>query len=170
MSERVASVSVSDIVRTAQISRSSFYAHFSSLDQVATDFLRAQFAEIESSAAELRREDLITGTQAARIGYRRLVAHIVEHYPLYSSVLDLPLTRTAFDEIVEVYSSRLLESIVGLAYVPPGVQPELLASYVAGGTLTSINSWMRGQIDVSDDELVEQLVAFLPTWLVESRA
>ncbi|MDY7526760.1 MULTISPECIES: TetR/AcrR family transcriptional regulator [unclassified Cryobacterium] len=167
MTQRVASVSVSDIVRTASISRSSFYAHFSSLDDLATGFLREQFAEIGVSGFDLLSDDL-TGAQAARVGYQRLISHIVEHYPLYSSVLDLPITRTAYDDEIEAYSRRLVESLVVLSGTPRVVHPESFATYVAGGALTLISAWMRGQLDVTDDEIVDQLVEFLPEWLVDA--
>ena len=166
ISHRVASVSVSDIVRTAQISRSSFYAHFGSLDELATAFLRAQFAGIGTEAAD----ENVSGSLAARAGYTRLIGHILEHYPLYSSVLELPLTRTAFDDVVEAYSTRLLQSVFTAADVPENIDPELLTTYVAGGALTSISAWMRGRLDISDDELVEQLVGVLPVWALEPRA
>lgn len=170
MSERTSTVSVSDIVRTAGISRSSFYAHFTGLDVLATDYLRSQLAEISQAGVELRRKDLITGTPAARIGYRRLIAHMVEHYPLYSSVLELPPTRTAHNAIVGAYAGQIVQSIEALDSVPAGVDPELVATYVAGGALTLIGAWMNGQFEASDDALVEQLTSLFPTWLIEPPA
>jgi AcrR family transcriptional regulator len=170
MSERTSTVSVSDIVRTAGISRSSFYAHFTGLDILATDYLRSQLAEISQAGVELRRKDLITGIPAARIGYRRLIAHMVEHYPLYSSVLELPPTRTAHNAIVGAYAGQIVQSIEALDFVPAGVDPELVATYVAGGALTLIGAWMNGQFEASDDALVEQLASLFPTWLIEPPA
>jgi AcrR family transcriptional regulator len=170
MSERTSTVSVSDIVRTAGISRSSFYAHFTGLDILATDYLRSQLAEISQAGVELRRKDLITGMPAARIGYRRLIAHMVEHYPLYSSVLELPPTRTAHNAIVGAYAGQIVQSIEALDFVPAGVDPELVATYVAGGALTLIGAWMNGQFEASDDALVEQLASLFPTWLIEPPA
>jgi AcrR family transcriptional regulator len=170
MSERTSTVSVSDIVRTAGISRSSFYAHFTGLDVLATDYLRSQLAEISQAGVELRRKDLITGMPAARIGYRRLIAHMVEHYPLYSSVLELPPTRTAHNAIVGAYAGQIVQSIEALDSVPAGVDPELVATYVAGGALTLIGAWMNGQFEASDDALVEQLTSLFPTWLIEPPA
>lgn len=170
MSDGSTTVSVSDIVRIAGISRSSFYAHYSGLDEVATEFLRAQFAGIGETGIEERAGSGLVGMSAARVGYGRLVDHMVEHYPLYSSVLELPLTRNAYDKILNAYVRRLLESILILDSVPAGVKPELVVAYVAGGALTLISAWIRGRLDVSDDELVEQLVRLLPPWTVEARS
>lgn len=172
MAERSESVSVGDIVRTAGISRSSFYAHFSSLDELTTDFLRLQFSEIGTAGVEVHRDelggDLDTGLAAARIGYRRLIAHLIEHFPLYSSVLDLPVARDTYDDIVTAYTNRMLASLIDTVTVPPGVKPEVVTTYVAGGTLALIDVWMRGRIDVSDDQLVDELIDLLPPWLLAS--
>ncbi|MFZ4894817.1 TetR/AcrR family transcriptional regulator [Plantibacter sp. Mn2098] len=172
MAARAESVSVGDIVRTAGISRSSFYAHFSSLDELTTDFLRLQFSEIGTAGVEIHPGDLDdasgTGRSAARIGYRRLIAHLTDHFPLYSSVLDLPVARSTYDEIVTAYTNRMIASLVDTVSVPAGTRPELVAAYVAGGTLALVGAWMRGSIDVSDDELVDELIALLPPWLLAS--
>jgi AcrR family transcriptional regulator len=168
MSDRAATVTVHDVVRMAGISRSSFYAHFSSLDEVASQILRQKFAEITSSGIELRLDDVVVGRSAARIGYSRLIEHMVENFPLYSTALELPLTRNAFDEIVEAYAVQLLESIVALDNAPAGVDTELTTIYVAGGAMALISAWMRGRVEVSDDELVERLVDLLPTWLLSA--
>jgi len=168
MADPTASVSVADIVRTAGISRSSFYAHFASLDILAAELLRVQFAQISADGLNLRGDDPSEGRSAARVGYARLVGHMLENFPLYSSVAELPLTRSAFDQIVDAYASRMLQSVFEGEVVPPQVDAELVTTYVAGGALTLISAWMRGHIDVSDDELVDQLVTLLPEWLIDS--
>jgi len=168
MADPTAAVSVADIVRTAGISRSSFYAHFASLDILASELLRVQFAQISPDGMNLRGDAPSEGRSAARLGYARLVGHMLENFPLYSSVAELPLTRSAFDQIVDAYASRMLQSVFEGEVVPPQVDADLVTTYVAGGALTLISAWMRGHIDVSDDELVDQLVTLLPEWLIDS--
>jgi AcrR family transcriptional regulator len=165
IAQPAASVSVAEIVRLAGISRSSFYAHFASLDVLAAELLQAQFVDIGSAGLDLPHPR--TGENASRLGYARLVAHMVENFPLYASVLELPLTRSAHDQIIEAYATRMLQSVL---VFDDAVNAELVTTYVAGGALTLIGAWMRGHLDVSDDELVDQLVALLPGWLLETPA
>jgi AcrR family transcriptional regulator len=167
IADQSASVSVPDIVRIAGISRSSFYAHFASLDVLAAEYLRAQFTDLGS--AHLR-NGLAEGENAARVGYARLVAHMVENFPLYATVLALPLTRSAYDQIVDAYATQMLESVLISDSVPNDVNVELVTTYIAGGALTLISAWMRGQLDVSDDDLVDQLVSLLPAWVLEPQS
>lgn len=165
MSRRATPVSVGDVVRTAGISRSSFYAHFSSLDEVASELVRAQFGGIGASGPGFDRGEVPGG--AARAEYALLVEHLVENFALYSGALELPLTRSAYDDIVEGYADRLLESVVLLDRLPVGVNPRLTAIHIAGGAVTVISAWLRGQLDVTDRELVDQLVRLLPSWLID---
>lgn len=170
MSIGAVNASVMDIVRGAGVSRSSFYAHFSSLDDVASELVRTQFAHIEpvapdSVAPALPGESAAGGRRAARAGYTRLVEHLVSHFALYSRVLELPLTRSTYDGLVRDYSRRVVETAVTTESVPEGTNAHMAATYSAAGTLGLITSWMGGDFEASSDEIVEELVTLLPTWL-----
>ncbi|MGK9146816.1 TetR/AcrR family transcriptional regulator [Plantibacter flavus] len=159
-------VSVGDIVRVAGISRSSFYAHFSSLDELTAAYLRVQFAGLAAPTTPVRPlGEPVRSVERAREAYRRLVAQLLEDAPLYSSVLELPVARSAFDDLVGAHADDLIGSLLEQADVPAGVPADLVSTYVAGGTLSLVDGWRRGRIDVSDDELVDALVALLPAWL-----
>lgn len=163
-------VSVGDIVRVAGISRSSFYAHFSSLDDLTAAYLRLQFAELVAPTILVRvAGEHAPNAERARAAYRRLVGRLLEDAPLYSSVLELPVARSAFDDLVGGHADNLVASLLEHAEVPVGVPAELVSAYIAGGTLSLVDGWRRGRIDVSDDELVDALVALLPAWLLDDR-
>jgi AcrR family transcriptional regulator len=162
-------LTVSDIVRSAAISRSSFYAHFSGLDDLAREYLHVQLADARASVALLVHTDFDGRLDAAQHSYRRLLTHMVKHYPVYASVLDLSLSRGAYDEVVQGYASLWLDSIDSLGGLPIGPRPELTATYVAGGALTLIGSTLKGRVSVSDDDLVDELARLLPATLLETQ-
>lgn len=172
--ENAEALNVSDIVRVAGISRSTFYAHFSDIDELAAAFLRATFTESGAPGADLR----IAGEasdQTARRGYRQLVAHIVDHYSVYQSTLTLPPMRKAYDDAVAAYARSLVLTVAEpltnaeLVAIPDGVRLDTVAAYAAGGAIVLIHEWLDGAISMSDDELVELLVALLPPWLLPPR-
>lgn len=176
MSIGAVNASVMDIVRGAGVSRSSFYAHFSSLDDVASELVRTQFAHIGSAhigsahvgsagTTATPGERPAGGRNAARDGYTHLVEHLVSHFALYSSVLELPLTRTTYDGLVREYSRRVVETAVTPEFVPAGTNAHMAATYTAAGALGLITSWMGGDFEASSEEIVDELVTLLPTWL-----
>jgi AcrR family transcriptional regulator len=158
-------VTVRDVVRASGVSRSSFYAHFSGLEDLAIAFLSRQIDIVGEAGIAVRRDDLITGVAAARIGYSSLIGHVVQHFALYSSVLEVATTRAAFEGAIDAYSRRLLRSVLTLGGTPAGANVEVVVAYVAGGALTVISSWLRGELDIDDDGLVRQLVDLLPEWV-----
>jgi AcrR family transcriptional regulator len=165
MSSGVSRVTVRDVVRVSDVSRSSFYAHFSGLEELALAFLTRQIDIVGEDGIGVSRDDLASGVAAARIGYARLVGHVVQNFPLYASVLEVSSTRVAFEAAIDAYSRRLLRSVLTLGVTPVGVDVEVVVAYVAGGARTVISSWLRGEFDVDDDELVKQLVDLLPEWV-----
>lgn len=168
IADRHTSVTIADIVRVARISRSTFYAHFGSLDELAVEVLRSQFDEIDELEVDWRRDDLMPGRAAARLGFGRLIAHIVDNFPLYWSALQTPQTRSAYDELVAGYSSRLMDAVITVDGAPHDVDAKLVSTFVAGGATSLITAWMRAEIELSDDELVRQLIDLLPPWILES--
>jgi AcrR family transcriptional regulator len=164
-SARSAEITVAELAREAGLSKSSFYAHFSSVDEVAVALLGTVFADMGEAGAALRRDDSVSGAVYARIGYARLVAHLLEHFAFYTSALGLPFTRRAYDDSVAAYARQLVSSAAQLSPAPEELDVSAVATYVGGGTLTLISAWIHGDIDLSDDELVDQLVVLLPPWL-----
>lgn len=153
-------ISVSDIVREAKISRSSFYAHFSSLDDLAVALLRREFASVDTPGSS--DADASSGL---REGYTRLVHHFSQRESIYSYALGLPLSRRAFDDVIAAYADQVLASFDPPASEADGIRARLAATYVAGGTVSLLSAWVADHHDISAEQLVDELVALLPPWL-----
>jgi len=150
-------ISVSDIVREAKISRSSFYAHFSSLDDLAVALLRQEFASV---AAPNPGEP--NPAASLRESYTRLVQHFAQRESLYSHALGLPLSRRAFDDVIAAYAEQVLASFSAPTSGPAAIRARLAATYVAGGTVSLLSAWVSDHHDISEDELVDELITLLP--------
>jgi AcrR family transcriptional regulator len=155
-----ADISVSDIVREAKISRSSFYAHFSSLDDLAVALLRQEFASVAAPA--MRSSQPAAGL---RESYARLVQHFSQRESIYSYALGLPLSRRAFDDVIAGYADQVLASFDSPATEADAIRARLAATYVAGGTVSLLSAWVADHHDISADQLVDELMALLPPWL-----
>ena len=150
-------ISVSDIVREAKISRSSFYAHFSSLDDLAVALLRQEFASI--TVPNPRDADTVSGL---RESYAQLVQHFSQRESMYSYALGLPLSRRAFDDVIAAYADQVLASFPPADSPADAIRARLAATYVAGGTVSLLSAWIADHHDISPDQLVDQLIALLP--------
>ncbi|MCM6760861.1 TetR/AcrR family transcriptional regulator [Rathayibacter sp. ZW T2_19] len=163
--ERTEGIAVSDIVREAGISRSSFYAHFEDAAAVASALLREDLvvAEVAEGDAEDR-----SGATALRRGYARLVERLVDRHAFHARLRARASARVASDDAVLGTVLALHREVLARVDVPASVDPELTATFAAGGVLAVVGAWLAGSLDGTDEELVEQLVALLPPWLADA--
>jgi AcrR family transcriptional regulator len=158
-------ITVAAIVRTAGIGRSSFYTHFSGIDELAVAVLSGVFEAIGAEDVELRRHRIVSGAEAARVAQVRLVGHLVQHRALYASMLALPFTSTVYTAAVEAYAAQVRATIALLPEQPLGISADAAAIYTASGSLGLLAHWVRSDDPVPADVLVDQLMALLPAWL-----
>ena len=158
-------ISVAAIVRAAGIGRSSFYTHFSGIDELAVTVLSGVFQTIGAEDVELRRHRIVSGAEAARVAQVRLVGHLVQHRALYASMLALPFTSTVYTQAVEGYAAQVRATIALLPEVPHGISADAVAIYTASGSLGLLAHWIRSDDPVPADVLVDQLMSLVPAWL-----
>ena len=158
-------ITVAAIVRTAGIGRSSFYTHFSGIDELAVVVLGDVFRAIGAEDVELRRHRVVSGAEAARVAQVRLVGHLVQHRALYVSLLAMPFTAAVYARAVEAYAAQVHATIALLPEIPHGLTAEAVATYTAAGSLGLLAQWIRNDDPVPADVLVDQLMALVPSWL-----
>ena len=159
--------SVSQIARRAGVSRSSFYAQFANLDQLAAAVFSQAFTEIETASIVARAADAAPGPEATRQAVERLVRHVDQHRDFYAR--SFPATFAGHHEAVEALATQLRATIPLVSSAPPGISVEATATWIAGGKLAILRSWLTGQLDGSVDDVTDQIMALLPGWLVDSR-
>lgn len=167
-SEGTGAFTVRTLVEAAGVSRSAFYTHFADLDEFASAFLAHSLSDIRksiSTSPERRPRDAI-----ARSGYERLVAHLVAHFEMYRSALAIDAMRTAYERFVASYAIEVFESAMAGSQHDARVNPRVAAVHTAGGVASVLIAWLLGAIDLSDDVIVDQLVALTPAWLHSPQA
>lgn len=155
--------SVRTLVDAAGVSRSAFYAHFTDLNDFASAFLAHSLADIRlqvsTTSSRQPRETI------ARDGYARLVAHLVAHFEMYRAALAIDAMRAAYERFVASYAIEVFESAVAGAQQDARVNARVAAVHTAGGVASVLIAWLLGALDLSDDEIVDQLVTLTPSWL-----
>jgi len=155
-----AELTVSSIVREAGVSRASFYAHYSGLDELAAQLMRGAFIAI---AADYGASDDPPAV-ALRVSQERLVGHFVDNLALYRGVSALPVSKDGYLAGVRAMAA-LIEG--GLASHPEAIAHGSVAAtarYIASAAFGLIDAWLTSEIELDPDELVERLVVLLPPW------
>jgi AcrR family transcriptional regulator len=155
-------ISASDVIRAAGVSRGSFYAHFAGLDELSVDLLEHAFAEISDSYGELLERRGGSTADALRASQELLVDHFAAHRGFYASVFGLSSSQGTYLAGVRAMA-RVMEPRLS-AQRPADLDPTVAARYSAGAAFGLLHAWVCGELDLSAGQLVDHLVALLPDW------
>ncbi|WP_368497004.1 TetR/AcrR family transcriptional regulator [Herbiconiux sp. A18JL235] len=151
-------LSVAAIVRTAGISRASFYAHYADLDELANGLRRDAFLTI----ADLYQHD--DRPDAMRTSQDRLVAHFAGNRALYAAAGALPTTKEGYLAGVRAMAAVIEEALAGHPSRPSDLDPEATARYISGAAYGLLDAWITGEIALSEERLADHLTRLLPSW------
>ncbi len=159
--------SVSELADAAGINRSSFYAHFSSTADFILFILDQALMDIHSADLNRREGRTISARDATRMVLTEIVQGILSDRRLVSVIRNAPsmaqfrIAAMLRIQIVDYYAQvRAFEAL----------DPNFLstaADYVSGGLTTTICAWLATSMPVAQEELVNQMLALVPPWMVD---
>ncbi|QYM64711.1 TetR/AcrR family transcriptional regulator [Microbacterium sp. Se5.02b] len=159
-----AEITVRSVTVSAGVSRATFYTHFSGVEDLALHLQEQAFHDIAGSA---RSTDSVTSfdeTAMAR-SQRALIAHYAAYRSLYAGAFAVATPRGAESRVAALMRTEILAHIRDIAPPPPGVDPEIAATYIAHAATGLIASWVLGETEATEDELAQHLTQLMPRWM-----
>ena len=141
----LAQISISDVTKRAGVNRSTFYEHYTGLDDLAASACTVHFDELVKSAP-LSTSDSARDVAQARHSLANLFAHVAEHAHLYRTLLGPEGSARVIN--------HLLHRITAGAHNRTGSADEHAddfvehphdpaAAFVAGAVLGTVVDWLR---------------------------
>lgn len=165
LSARTSDVTVAAVVREAGISRASFYAHYSGLEDFAIALTRDALVAI----SDLWSHDQSSPAEATRRAQQRLVDYFVDNRDLFTAVAALPVSRDLYLAKVRSMADVIEVSLATNPRRPAELEPAATARYIAGAAYGLIDAWLTGELALDEGALVEHLTVMLPPWLSATR-
>lgn len=159
----VAAPSVSEIVRQAGISRSSFYTQFASLEELTAAMFSDALQQTTLLEALERGTGEMTDYEATRQATARLVEHVAAHRGLYR--LGLPATTGSYRQAIATVARQLEAAACVTAAPENGIVAKAATTYLAGGMLALLQVWVTGELVATNEQITSQIMTMLPAWL-----
>lgn len=169
LSESDRPVSVSEIVRAAEISRASFYTHFASLEDLALALLRQIIDRLASWQQSAPHSDNSTApadhSESLEASFRLLMSHFEARQGTYAEILGGPTSGRARDELIEAIATAVEDLGRHSAPSMSPLERRLQSLQVAGALTTLITRWLRGELDVDKEAIITAHSALQPEWM-----
>lgn len=158
-------ISVSALTRAAGVNRTSFYAHFSSPEDLAVHALGDLLDVVSSTDIVLRTERALTAEQASRRALREIVDFVWDRRASYARLLGPAAPARLSVAVTDAFATHAARSLAQMPNRPPEADPVLTAQFIAAGVLHVVGRWLAEPRRWSRDRLVGALVPCLPTWV-----
>lgn len=147
-------ITVSDIIREADISRGTFYAHFSDVKSVVTQIESEEMSSLMDFVDRYGFENICTNTGDFIAAICEYMMKDMEYYRMLamSNILNNFIWR-----LVNVYYEKLLERVLALKPNIDRTEAEVYLIYITSGAKTAILSWLNGEIKGTPSEIGERL-------------
>lgn len=155
-------LTVSEITRRAGVSRSAFYANFSSLTDLAESLMIEAMEHANNVMERMRVEASVDET--LRATFTAMREHFVEQRDLYRAILTLPGSASVFRNAVATLIEINLEYMELLPAVPTTVDRNTVAVSIAWSHYGVYDAWLRGEHDIDAELFVDTLFHLLPEW------
>ena len=159
-----------EIADRAGVNRSSFYAHFRSMGELAIHALREQLEPSHDENLARHDEHAVAPVESNRLVIRRIVDMAAEQPGGALGVLltgDRVFGEWAFGRILNGYVQDYFDAIPAFAAVPER-RRAVAGEYLGHALSAVICSWLAGELPASRDEVVELLAGLVPAWVMDA--
>ncbi|MBR4859005.1 MAG: TetR/AcrR family transcriptional regulator C-terminal domain-containing protein [Clostridia bacterium] len=150
--KELSKITVSDIIREADISRGTFYAHYSDVDSVLKQIENEELEVLIEYVDRFGLENIMTNVGELLTQICEYLSRDMEYYRMlaHSNMLNNFLWR-----LVEVYYDRLLDMVMSQKKAPNRDEANIYLIYVTSGAKQTILSWLNGNLNGSPKEISE---------------
>lgn len=151
-------ITVTDIVKKADVNRSTFYAHYPDVMGVVEE-LQEEILEYTQSFME--NVDFKDYYENPKPYLQHIIKLVAENNELYRLLMTSAMATKQFEELKYILIDRTLETIEMPGSFKNRFEFEFSVRFFMGGVVDVYTQWLYGVIDCSLEELTDQLARML---------
>lgn len=152
--KEVSKITVSDIIREADISRGTFYAHYSDVSSVLEQI---ESEELKSLMEYVDRLGLENIHKNITMLIERICEYLDRDKEYYRMLAQSNVLNNYLWRLVEVYYDKLLEIVYPMQKAADKNEANIYLLYVTSGVKTVILSWLNGDIHGTPKDIADKV-------------
>lgn len=149
-------ITVTDIVKKADINRGTFYAHYDNVSDVVTSMFQNAYGLITSTINELPRN---TDYDISAM-LKELQSVMEQDFEFYKKIFSSDINMKVYEDISNVLISYVYEHELGISNVSHA-DFVFYTSFYSGGIIKLYRDWFVGELPMTFDELTTHVSVLL---------
>lgn len=145
-------ITVSDVIREADISRGTFYAHFSDVNGVIEQIGNEEFKNLMGFVERIGFENILNNIPFL---VEQICTHLDQDKEYYSMLASSNILNNFLWRLVDVYYDKLLEIVYSQQKAVNKDEANLYLVYITSGAKTVVLNWLKGDSDASPAKVGE---------------
>lgn len=151
-------ITVTDIVKRADVNRSTFYAHYPDVMGVVEEIQEEILEYTQNFMDNINFKDFYENPKPYLQSIVKLVA---ENNELYRLLMTSAMASKQLDKLKYIIIERTLETLEGTNRFESRFELEFATRFFMGGVVDVYTQWLNGVIDCSLEDLTDQLANML---------
>lgn len=152
--KEIGKITVSDIIREADISRGTFYAHFSDADAVMNQIESEEFENLRKYVDAFGFENITVNVSDF---ITRICEYLERDKEYYKMLTQSNILNNFIWRLVNAYYERLFEGVISASEDLDKDDVSTYLIYITSGAKTVILGWLNEEIKATPDQMGERL-------------
>lgn len=150
--KEICKITVSDIIREADISRGTFYAHYSDVSGVLEHIENEELKMLMEYVERFGLENIVMNITEL---IERICVYLDRDKEYYRMLAQSNVLNNFLWRLVEVYYDKLLEIVLSQQKVTNKDEANVYLLYVTSGAKTAILGWLNGELKGTPQEIAQ---------------
>lgn len=157
--KELSKITVSDVIREADISRGTFYAHFPDIQSVFEQIETEEVKKLVNLVNRAQSED--TDIQDTNSFLSVIFNHLYSDFEYYKMLMQSCFLNNYLCRIIDIYYEETLNKLLSRDSTKDEAEANLFMTYTTAGAKDVIIGWLQGRIKGTPDELAKRLARML---------
>lgn len=154
----ITKITVSDIIREADISRGTFYAHYSDVDSVLKQIENEELKALMEYVDRFGLENILTNVTVL---IEQICDYLSKDMDYYRMLAQSNVFNNFLWRLVEVYYDKLLDLVMSQPKATNRDAANVYLIYVTSGAKSTILAWLNGTLTGTPKEIAEMVGALV---------
>lgn len=152
--KELARITVSDVIREADISRGTFYAHYTDINSVIEQIENEELKKLLAFVDSFKGADLKNPTT---VFLRSVCEYLAQDMEYYRMIIKTNIVHNFLHRLINIFYEKTVKSILEANESVSATGADIYLSYTSAGASMVIISWLNGDITATPKEVAEKL-------------